>query len=41
MSFVPGLHKELKKAVNLGARKVENLLDLGSGFGLNKVMEVI
>lgn len=37
MSYVPGLTKEIKKAINQGARKVEHLVELGSSASLSRV----
>lgn len=34
---VPGMTKEVKKAINSGTSKVEKLMDFGSSSSLNKV----
>lgn len=37
MSYVPGLTKEVKKAINSGTKKVEHLMEFGSSMSLTKV----
>lgn len=34
MSYVPGLTKELKTAIDSGAKKMENLVEFGSNTSL-------
>ena len=41
MSYVPGLTKEVKKAINSGTKKVEHLMEFGSSMSLTKVLQFI
>ena len=41
MSYVPGLTKEVKKAINSGTKKVEHLMEFGSSMSLTKVLYFI
>jgi len=40
MSYVPGLTKDIKKAINSGAKKLEDLVDFGSKTSINMVQNI-